>query len=142
MAITLDSKVREFIAVHRVARLATASANGEPHVIPVCYAFDGYHVYSALDLKAKRVGVRRLQRLRNVSENSRVSLVIDDYSEDWSSLAYVLIRGEAVILDSGEERARAEALLRDKYPQYRTLLEKGCIVLRISPQKVVQWGRV
>ena len=125
-----------------MARLATADAKGTPHVIPICYAFDGRHIYSALDLKPKRVAALQLKRVRNIATNPRVALVIDDYSEDWSSLAYVLVQGEAQMLESGEERARAESMLREKYPQYTELLAEGCAVLKITPERITSWGRV
>ena len=138
----IDQNVRSFIASHRVARLASADATGTPHVIPICYAFDGTHVYSALDLKPKRVESLQLKRVRNILENPHVSLVIDDYSEDWSALAYVLIQGAAEILETGDERSRAESLLMDKYSQYSQLLESGCIVLKITLERVTSWGRI
>lgn len=138
----IDPPVASFIAAHRVARLATADERGAPHVIPVCYAFDGQSVYSALDLKPKRVSARQLKRVRNILRNPQVALVIDDYGEDWSRLAYVLIQGEAEILEPGAARQRAEALLREKYPQYRDLLEAGCTILKITPGSVVGWGRI
>ena len=138
----LDRKVGAFIAGHRVGRLATADAGGTPHVIPVCYAFDGRRLYSALDLKPKRVEPRRLRRVRNILENPRVALVIDDYSEDWSELAYVLVLGVAEIVDGGSERDNAELLLRDKYPQYLDLLKEGSAIIRITPDRVASWGAV
>ncbi len=138
----LDARTRAFIGRHRVGRLATADASGTPHVVPVCYAFDGEHIYSALDLKPKRVAARRLKRVRNVLENPRVALVIDEYSEDWDRLAYVLVQGTAALLEGGEEQRHAVALLRQKYPQYAGLLEQDALVLKLTPQKVVTWGRV
>ena len=140
--LSIKPEVQAYIDAHRVARLATADAQGTPHVIPICYAFDGHHVYSALDLKPKRVAALRLKRVRNIMANPRVALVIDDYSEDWSALAYVLIRGVAEIVEDGEELRRAEAMLRDKYPQYQELLEEGCTVLKITPDGITSWGRI
>ena len=128
--------------MRRVARLATADAHGSPHVVPVCYAFNGRHIYSPIDLKPKRVSARRLKRVRNIVANPRVALVVDDYGEDWSALAYVLIRGRAEILEDGDEQGRAEAMLRDKYPQYVDLLEEGCTVLKITPETINSWGRI
>jgi PPOX class probable F420-dependent enzyme len=138
----VSEQERRFIADHRVGRLATADASGRPHVVPVCYAYDGRRIYTALDRKPKRVSARGLKRVRNVLANPNVALIIDHYSEDWSRLAYVLVQGSAVLLEDGEERAAAERLLRDKYPQYHGLLEEGSIVIRITPEKVVSWGRV
>ena len=121
--------------------MATADAHGAPHVVPICYAFDGSSVYSALDLKAKRVAALRLKRVRNIESNPRAALVIDDYSEDWAGLRYVLLRGAAQVLPDGPERDRAEAMLRRKYPQYADLLEEGCAILKIAPSSVTSWGR-
>jgi PPOX class probable F420-dependent enzyme len=136
----ITPQVSAFIASHRVARLATADADGAPHVIPVCYAFDGRYIYSALDLKPKRVEALRLKRVRNVLANPRVALVIDDYSEDWSALAYVLVQGTAELVEDEDEQRLAESLLREKYPQYVEFLEERCPVLRVTPEKVVSWG--
>ena len=134
--------IAEFIGSHRVARLATADAVGAPYAVPICYAFDGERIYTAIDLKPKQAGRRELKRVRNILENPNVAIVIDDYSEDWSELAYVMIRGTAEIIESGEERDGAEALLREKYAQYAEMLERGCAVIRITPKRVASWGAV
>ena len=76
-----------------MAHMATADAGGAPHAVPICYAFDGLHLYSVIDLKPKRVAARGLKRVRNILANSRVAIVIDDYDEEWEKLAYVLIQG-------------------------------------------------
>lgn len=138
----LTPQEHRFIASHRVARLATADAAGRPHVIPVCYAFDGERIYSALDLKPKRTHALRLKRVRNILENPSVALVIDDYSEDWDRLAYVLITATAALVESPEEQRLAERLLRDKYPQYARLLEPGSPIIRLTPARVVSWGKL
>ena len=140
--LSIDRQAKKFIEAHRVAHMATADAAGAPHVVPICYVFDGSRIYSALDLKPKRVEARRLKRVRNIAANPQVSLVIDDYSEDWSALAYVLIQGAAEVLEDGGERDRAEEMLRQKYSQYGELLGKGCTVLKITPTSVTSWGRV
>ena len=115
---------------------------GAPYAVPICYAFDGERVYTAIDLKLKRVGGRALKRVRNIIENPQVAMVVDDYSEDWGELAYVMIRGSAEIVEDGEERDCAEALLREKYTQYAEMLERGCAVIRIVPERVASWGAV
>ena len=142
MRADVGPRVREFIDTHRVARLATADAGGAPHVVPICYVYDGECIYSALDLKPKRVPHHRLKRVRNVLANPRAALVIDDYSEDWERLAYVIVQGRAEVVHDEEESRRAEGLLRDKYPQYGELLEEGCTVLRVVPDRIASWGAV
>ena len=131
-----------FLAARRVGRLATADAEGRPHVVPVCYAFDGRRIYTAVDRKPKSRPARGLKRTLNILENPNVALVVDDYSEDWSKLGYVMVRGAAELLEDGEERDAAEKLLRDKYPQYREHLAPGCAVIAITPTRTVAWGRV
>ena len=85
-------------------------------VIPICYVFDGEHFYSPLDEKPKRVAPRQLKRVRNIEAKPHVALVIDDYADDWSKLAYVLATGLATIIQPGsDEHARAVQMLRAKY---------------------------
>ena len=81
----------------RVARLATADANGVPHAVPVCYALLGDNLYVTIDKKPKRSDGRALRRLRNIVENPHVAVVVDRYDEDWSRLAWVMLRGRAEI---------------------------------------------
>ena len=129
----------EFLRDARVGRLATADAGGRPLVVPVCYVFDGAHLYSAVDAKPKRT--RHLRRLRNVAENPHVSLVVDAWNEDWSRLRWVIVEGTADVLEAGDEFARAIDLLRAKYPQYHAMglaRESGAAV-RITPARVLAW---
>src|ERR687884_1941791 len=122
MAFVIDPQTARFIREHRVARLATADGDGRPAVIPICYVFDGERFYSPIDEKPKQVAPRGLKRVRNIETNPHVALVIDDYADDWSKLAYVLASGLATIIGPGtDEHARAFRLLRDKYPQYRAM---------------------
>ena len=118
--VVFSPEVAEYVRSRRVARLATADDGGAPYAVPICYAFDGERIYTAIDLKPKRVGVRELKRVRNILANPQVAVVIDDYSEEWSELAYVMVRGSARILEDGDDRERGEAMLREKYPSTRS----------------------
>ena len=89
--------------------------------MPICYAFEDAEVYSSIDAKAKRIAPLLLERVRNIRENSSVSIVVDRYEEDWSQLAYVLIRGRARILTRGPRHEKGVHLLRMKYPQYQEM---------------------
>jgi PPOX class probable F420-dependent enzyme len=111
---------RTFAERHRVARLATADGHGTPHVIPVVYATTDVAVYFIVDDKPK--GTRTgLKRLRNIERNPQVALLIDDYAEDWTALAYLLIHGRAAVVADREEYLHALGKLRDRYPQYRSM---------------------
>ncbi|HLW00854.1 MAG TPA: TIGR03668 family PPOX class F420-dependent oxidoreductase [Ktedonobacterales bacterium] len=139
----LSQAEQDFLQIHRVARLATADAQGQPYAVPICYAFDGRWVYSALDEKPKSVEPTRLKRVRNIQANPRVALVVDDYAEDWRLLAYIQLRGQADLLPVGAEaHAGAVRLLRAKYPQYEQMAIDQQPVLRIAPEAIVTWGAV
>jgi PPOX class probable F420-dependent enzyme len=128
-----------FLRSARAGHLATADANGQPHVIPVCYVFDGQTIYSVLDAKPKTTPLRQLRRVRNILANPHVSLVVDHYEEDWTRLQYVMVTGDAELLESGEEWTRAIAMLREKYPQYQSMDLGESPVIKITPVRFVPW---
>jgi coenzyme F420-0:L-glutamate ligase / coenzyme F420-1:gamma-L-glutamate ligase len=130
-----------FLVRQRVARLATASDSGEPHAIPVCFAFDGRLIHIALDEKPKNVPPTRLKRVRNILENSNVALVADRYSEDWDLLAYVMVRGRARLVEAGApEHSAAIRLLRGKYQQYEQMKIEENPIISIHPERIASWG--
>lgn len=140
-AAPIPPPIAGFITSARVGRLATADAGGQPMVVPICYAFDGQDLYSAVDAKPKQSPPERLKRIRNLRENPRVSVVIDEYQEDWTHLRYVIIQGQADLLTDGPQFARAVDLLVAKYPQYRSLglpRERG-LMIRVTPSRVSSW---
>jgi PPOX class probable F420-dependent enzyme len=141
MPFEINEDTCRFITERRVARLATADLDGQPAVVPVCYVFDGENIYSALDEKPKRVEHRKLKRVRNIEANPKVSLVVDDYSEDWSELSFVVITGEASIIGpDSNEHLRAVALLREKYPQYRSMQIERNAMIKITPLRARRWA--
>ena len=137
----LSDAQRRFLDASRVGRLATADKSGAPHVIPVCYAISEDTLYVTIDEKPKRQD-RPLKRLRNILENPQAAFVADRWDEDWSRLGWVMLRGRAEILFDGPEHDRAQALLRGRYPQYRTmnLTELPVIALRI--ERATSWGKL
>ena len=62
----IPAPVAGFITSARVGRLATADAGGQPTVVPICYAFDGTALYSAVDAKPKQAPPEGLKRIRNL----------------------------------------------------------------------------
>lgn len=136
----LSGVERRFVESMRVARLATADANGVPHVVPVCYALIGDDLYVTIDEKPKHPDVRAMKRLRNIEANPAVAVVVDRYDEDWSRLAWVMLRGRADILDDGGEHDRAQAGLRERYPQYRAMRIEPLPVIALRIARVTAWG--
>ena len=135
----LSQTALRLIRIARIAHLATADKDGRPHVIPICFVFDGQHFYSPIDAKPKRIAPSRLRRIQNIRQNPQVSLVIDRYDEDWRKLAYVLAFGKAHILLSGIKHRKAVRLLRQKYQQYRSMSIERAVIIQIIPARVLVW---
>ena len=136
----LPARERGFLLSRRVGHLATADRAGCPHVVPVCFAIEGDTLYITIDEKPKLATGRPLKRLRNMMDNPSAAFVADRYDEDWTRLGWVMLRGHAEILADGAEHDRAQALLRERYVQYRAmqLAELPVIALRI--ERVTGWG--
>lgn len=138
---TTDLKTREFVFLkeQRVGHLATADASGTPHVVPVCYALSKTSVYITIDEKPKTG--KPLKRLQNIAENARVALTADRYDdEDWSKLAWVMIRGHAELLLADPEHKQAQTLLREKHVQLRTMALESLPVIAIRIDQISSWG--
>jgi pyridoxamine 5'-phosphate oxidase family protein len=102
-----------YLAESIIGRVATASASGQPHVVPVTYRFDGKTItFSGWNLT-------KSLKFRNLMANNRVAFVVDDLvsTRPWR------VRGVEV-------RGRAE--------QFRTA--DGVSIIRIIPLNIRSWG--
>jgi PPOX class probable F420-dependent enzyme len=123
-----EPDARERFATARVARLATAGADGRPHLVPVVFALAEDTIYSAVD-DAKPKATLRLRRLRNIAANPAVALLADHYEDDWSALWWVRADGDARLLEPGAgEAARGLDLLAARYAQYRERRPPGVVI--------------
>jgi PPOX class probable F420-dependent enzyme len=114
-----------------VARLATSSADGKPHLVPVVFAVQEDAtapgtVYTAIDAKPK--STQRLRRLANIASNAQVSLLVDHYADDWTQLWWVRVDGTASIHSDGAALQTGYRLLRAKYPQYQSVSLNGPVI--------------
>jgi PPOX class probable F420-dependent enzyme len=121
-----DAEMRERFAGARIARLATVDAGGQPHLVPLCYALIGDRIVSVVDAKPKRSA--NLRRLANIRAQPRVSVLVDEYDEDWTRLWWVRADGTARVVEEGAERGDAVAALQAKYPQYEAQPPGGPVV--------------
>ncbi|MDP2625704.1 MAG: TIGR03668 family PPOX class F420-dependent oxidoreductase [Candidatus Rokubacteria bacterium] len=138
----VPQEVAGFISSGRIGHLGTTDASGQPLVVPCCYAFDGAALFSAVDAKPKRTAPEQLTRVRNIRENPKVCVVIDEWSEDWSRLRHVIIQGEAQVLTSGADYRHGVELLLAKYEQYRRMgldREDG-VMIKVTPARVTHWS--
>ena len=106
----------------RVARLATVSGVGSPLIVPITFAVVGKQLISAVDHKPK--STTKLRRLDNVTMNPFVSVLVDDYDDDWDRLWWARIDGWAYVHDSWNL-----APLIARYPQYAKIVPSGPVIV-------------
>jgi PPOX class probable F420-dependent enzyme len=144
-AARVSRAVQNILKKARVARFATLDGKNRPHIVPICFAYDGKLLYTAIDRKPKRVTGERLVRLRNIRAVPRIALLIDQYDDDWTQLWYVLIRGKAKLIPKSAHKEHAWAIekLRAKYPQYvQGMLADDAPIIRITPKQATVWGKI
>jgi PPOX class probable F420-dependent enzyme len=120
------------LARARIGRLATVTATGRPHIVPVCFVLAGGRIFTAVDAKPKVT--EELARLENVRATGRASLLVDHYEEDWSELWWVRVDGIATVIESED----AIDALAGKYEQYRTARPAGPVIA-IAPERWRSW---
>ena len=144
---TKDAYLKTIINKAKVARLATADLECKPHLVPIVFVFDNdlNCYFIPIDEKTKRAGPENLKRVKNIQENPKVALLIDEYNEDWTKLYFIMIQGKASIvggkkLEQNEMQLleKAHKLLCNKYPQYQKI-SVGEYLIMIMPHKVIAW---
>jgi PPOX class probable F420-dependent enzyme len=122
-----DEEAQTRLSSARVARLATAGGDGQPHLVPITFAMDGDLIYTTVDHKPKKSA--NLRRLRNIRENPRVALLADHYDEDWDLLWWVRVDGWASVVE--DERGLQDPLdvLAERYEQYRQRRPVGPVIV-------------
>src|SRR5436853_2625604 len=125
----LSQVEKRFIARARVCRVGSVDRQGQPHVAPLCHAFDPATrtAYVATDgLTARNLRVRH-----------RAAIECDDYFEDWDRLRGLVARARAKVVDRGAELDLARRLLKRKFTQYRNTEIDSVVALHI--EAVTSW---
>ncbi|MGH2470906.1 MAG: TIGR03668 family PPOX class F420-dependent oxidoreductase [Candidatus Limnocylindria bacterium] len=136
----LGARSQKLLAEGRIAHLATADQYARPHLVPIVFAWQDVYVFTPIDQKPKSVSDwRELRRVRNIEANGRVSVEIDEYSEDWTRLVWVRVDGVAEILTSGAAHDLGIQLLEAKYPQYERMPLGDAPIVRITIERVSEW---
>jgi nitroimidazol reductase NimA-like FMN-containing flavoprotein (pyridoxamine 5'-phosphate oxidase superfamily) len=131
----LAGKVADFVQWERVCRVATVGAAGVPHVVPVCHVLAGGKLYFGSGDDGRKT--------TNIVENPRVTVVVDAYSDAWSTLRGVMIQGRARLIERGPRFRRVRDQLYRKYPQYpreAALSPADSVVVEVTPTHVFTWG--
>ena len=139
-----ESVIEGLLDTWPVARLATLAPAGRPHQVPSVFARVAGLLWSPIDAKPKAPG--ELARVRHLRANPAASLLLDDYSEDWSRLWWLRVEVTARVVEPGNpdvdpEAAAAVAALRAKYPQYArvAVLREPAVLLELRPVRIASW---
>ena len=131
----LSKAAADFVARERVSRVATASPEGWPHLVPVCHVLAGGKIYIGSGTDGTKV--------RNLRANSRVTVTVDLYSDHWGSLKGVMVQGRTKLIARGPAFHRARKKLYEKYRQYAkeaAISPSDSVILEITPTHVYAWG--
>ena len=129
-----------------IARLATVSPDGRPHLVPVVFARFAGRFVTPVDGKPKRGS--QLARVRNARETPAASLLLDGYSDDWTQLWWLRVDATIEVVEpvvDGDTRdefvSGAVEALRQKYPQYQSVevLRDPATLLALRPDRITSW---
>jgi pyridoxamine 5'-phosphate oxidase family protein len=98
----------------RLGRLATADADGRPHVVPVGWSYNAD--LGTIDISGRSFAGTK--KFRNAHANPHAAFVVDDVLPPWRPRC-VTVQGSAETRDASEE---------------------GQAMIRIRPSKIISWG--
>src|SRR5438552_4948142 len=86
----------DYLKTQRLGRLATVTAVGDPHVVPVGFRYNG-------DLDTIDIGghfIAKTAKWRHAGKHPRVSFVVDDVLPPWEPRS-VMIAADVELLSTG-----------------------------------------
>ena len=113
-------KELEYMTTQQLGRLATLSASGDPHVIPVAYKHNP--ALDTIDIYGRNMSDSK--KFKDIARDGRTAFVIDDVLPPWQARG-IEIRGQAQAIQ-GETAGQ---------PEYGD----GNLI-RISPTRIISWG--
>ena len=118
MSVFTDAEI-EYLQSQRLGRVATVNSDSQPHVVPV-----SLHYNAATDtINVGGHGFGTSKKWRDVQENRRVSIVVDDVTPQ-NKIRGIEIRGEAELSDMGKS-------IRPAFDDE---------MFRIKPERIISWG--
>lgn len=112
----------DYLESQLLARLATSTRDGQPHVVPVSFRYNAEHD----SIEVGGHGFTSRWKFRLVQQNPKVAIVVDDLAsvDPWTPRA-IEIRGNVEILVSGGKEI-GPGFDDDMF--------------RITPRRIVSWG--
>ena len=115
--------------------LGTVHADRGVDVVPVVFVVHDERLVIPIDTVKPKSGPR-LQRLRNLLVDPRAALLVDHYDEDWSTLWWVRVHGNAREHPPTDEQLGA---LAQAFPPYRDPATVTSVIL-LEPRAVAGWA--
>lgn len=123
MSVFTEAEI-EYLRGNKLGRLATADAEGRPHVIPVTYFFNEEE--DTIDLGGLNFGSGK--KWRDAEANPKVAFLVDDVIGPPRRARAVEIRGDAELHETGGET------INPRFPSFASRF------IRIRPRRIVSWG--
>lgn len=140
------NQILKIVKSEKVARLATAAPNLQPYLTPVVFVLYKNSIFIPLDHKPKSISFKQLKRVKNIQRNPKVAFLVDNYNDDWKKLWFVLLIGNATVVEKRESEnnnhndiRKVHDLLLEKYIQY-SKVETGTSYIKISVLRGFHWG--
>ena len=123
MSAFTDSEI-ESLRSQGLARLATVGRDGQPHVVPVTFAFNADE--DTIDVGGVDFG--NTKKWRDARGNPKVTFLLDDVLPDPRRARAIEVRGQAEAVTSGG------GAINPRFPNFAEEF------LRIRPTRIVSWG--
>jgi PPOX class probable F420-dependent enzyme len=130
----LPESVHALLERERRGVLTTLDPDGTGHSVPIVFVVFGDEIVSPIDHKPKTGRV--MTRVKNIERDSRVTLLVDHWDEDWTRLAWVMVRARAAI--DREAPLDVVKALNARYRQYPPD-ERPEALVRMHPIKLTWW---
>jgi PPOX class probable F420-dependent enzyme len=132
--------INDFLAAPLIARMATADAQGRPHVVPVWFAWDDEAIWISSFTNTRKIA--------ELEENPYISIAIDTVEEDGTNKA-VVFEGKVELIREPHnlvaekstwiyKRYLGEAGILEKDPQ-SWIADPHNSLIKLVPEKTLTW---
>ena len=134
-------EIDEFLAKERTVIFTCLNKDGTPHSTPLWFLWEGGALYART--------MRKLQKVKNVQRDARVSCVVET-GEEYLRLKSVVINGTCTFEEDPVVQERFSELFGKKYgvptttrgdmPEaVRKHYSDAWVLLKVTPEKFITW---